>query len=257
MKINHKNGFTLVEVAVIIPIVLLTIGAVIGLISKLTTTSSSLVKTSRTDYDIESALNQLNNDISISDRFLVGTDNIAIIAPQGSDNGTTNFYNYSANSGQNLILEKYATTQPEDNTNHNLIYTRNNDGTCTGSPLHYYVVYFVKNNSLYRRVILPSNYADIGCSLPYQLPSCQSSDQTRSICKAADELVISNLAASTGFNINYYDSNSNDLTGSINDLSVTVATRQTAMDKAITARITITTTNPTDTGTTQKSRLNS
>ena len=255
MKNSHKNGFTLIEVAVIIPIVLLTIGAVIGLILKLTTTSSSVEKTSKTNYDIESALNQLDNDINLSDRFLVGTDNVSIVAPQGSDNGTANFYNYSTNSNQNLILEKYATTQPEDNTNHDLIYTRNYDGTCTGSPLHYYVVYFVKNNSLYRRVILPSNYATTGCSTPYQLPSCQS-NQAGSVCKATDELIIGNLAANTGFTINYYDSSTNDLTSSTNNLSATVATRQTAMDKAITAKITITTTNPTDTGTTQKSRLN-
>lgn len=106
-NIIQKKGFTMIEVLIVIPIVLLSIGVFISAIVSMT--GEVLVSRSSTNlaYEIQDALNKIEQDVSISNGFQSFTDTVA---PQGYNNDNEGFSNITPEYDQSLILISQATT---------------------------------------------------------------------------------------------------------------------------------------------------
>ena len=250
---NNKtiSGLTLVEVLVISPIIILLIGAFIAVIVTLTGDVISNRSSNAQSYTIQDALNRIEQDAKLSTDFLA-TNNIALTSPQGIDDATGVFHNADTTYGQMLILNMYATTKNPSDSSKNTLYTIEPNACSSGlasqnAPLMFNVVYFVKNGNLYRRVIATSDYATNSCNaatktitLPWQQPTC-SAGYAAAFCKTQDELLVTGIAATDGFLVNYLSSSSSSIITNANDAAKSDADRQTSLNDAATVKITINT----------------
>ncbi|MEI6054346.1 MAG: hypothetical protein WCQ49_03205 [Candidatus Saccharibacteria bacterium] len=208
-KINKQNnGFTIVEMLIIAPIVILVIGTFIYTVVKLTGDVMATRAANTLAYDIQDALNRIEQDLTLSKEFL-STNNITITSPQGSNNVTAPF---TISPNPTLILNTYTTKNNPMDSSRTLIYTKTPNACGTSletrnEPLMSNTVYFTTTNistnvtTLWRRVIMPANYNTIGCSTPWQQPSCQTAAPTYPICKAMDIKLLNDIST---FSIAYY-----------------------------------------------------
>ena len=253
LRNKANNGFTVVEMLVVAPIVILFIGAFISAIVSMTgqvlisRASNSLM------YNIQDALNRIEQDTKISNKLLATNDITGLTSPQGYNDDTTPFENASPTSGNAIILEQYAITNNPASNVRNLLYT-NSPNACNSSlvtqnqPMKINVIYFVKNNTLWRRTILPSDYKTAGCDattptvspvLPWQQPSCNPS-QTGSICETNDIELVNGITNISDFSIDYFDSSDSTVENTAaSDSSKSEADRGTAIQTANTIQVTI------------------
>lgn len=209
-----QKGFTIVELLIIAPIVILVIGAFISVIVNMTGEVLMARGANAMAYNIQDALNRIEADVKLSTTFL-STNNIALTSPQGYDDGTAAFHNVSTTNGDQLILNTLATTGNPLSTTSGVVYLTNQPYACNSTqvgqnkPLTANIIYFVKNNTLWRRVIMPSNYKTAGCSVPWQQPGCNpaiiTSPTPQTMCQAQDEKLIENINPSD-FDIQYFTS---------------------------------------------------
>ena len=193
------KGFTVVEMVIVIPIVILVIGVFVYAIINMTGDVLASRASDALAYNIQDALNRIEADIKISDGYL--TTSITPNTPQGVGDGASPFQK----SNNLLILNSFATTDNPLSSTRNIVYTSspnacNTNQVSQNPPLMFNVVYFTKDNntSLWRRVIAPSNYADINarCGTPWQQPSC-TPGYTNLFCKTQDVKLV------TGKNITF------------------------------------------------------
>lgn len=220
MSRNNK-AFTVVEILVVMPIVILAIGAFITVIVNMTGDVLASRSSNSLIYDIHNSLAQIEQDIKLSSSFLE-TTSFPFSSPQGSDDASaTPFVNVSA-SGQALILNSVATTGNPASSNRTIVYLANNPSPCTGTenaidqndPVQINIVYFVKNGALWRRTIMPIGYtgAGYGCNAAtklnatiWQQASCAPS-VSNPICLTKDIKLVSGIDQDTGFKIDYFSS---------------------------------------------------
>lgn len=220
---NNKNhtqkGFTLVEMLVVAPIVILVIGTFIYAIITMTGDVMASRAANVLTYNIQDALNRIEADFKISGGYLP-TNSISITSPQTLDSDninlalpvTTTIGTTTLNKP--LILDSYATDSSPLSNSRNIIYTNTPNPCIAGAtnitqnaPLTLNTIYFVSSNSLWRRIITPGT---TGCTsinpavsvLPWQQPSC-SPAQTGSMCKTNDERLVDGLDTINGFKIVY------------------------------------------------------
>jgi hypothetical protein len=148
-----------------------------------------------------------------------------------------------------LILNAYATTNNPLSATRSVMYMSGQPNACNSTqlsqnpPVMLNIVYFVKNNTLWRRVVMPSNYASVGCNsgvvgAPWQIPSCSPS-VTNSYCKSQDERLVDGIQ-NGGFSVSYYNAPDAATANSIaSDASQSDAVRQAALQTAATVGITI------------------
>jgi competence protein ComGC len=265
-EIDTKRGFTLVEMLVVMPIIILAIGIFINVIVYITGGVLVSRGANALVYNIQDALNRIEEDVKSSSNYLA-TNSISLTSPQGYNNdGTSNFHNASATTGTMLILNTYATTSNPITSTRNIIYS-NGPNPCGSNlvnlnqPITLNIVYFVKDNTLWRRVVAPANYATVGCSVPWQRPSCYPGI-SGVFCKAQDVRLVDGVGSS-GFNISYYSSPSSTTADSVSsDNTKPDSDRQTTLQTISTIGVTITATNTiaghdvTQTGTIRVSALN-
>jgi len=207
VKRSTQLAFTLTEMLVVAPVVILLIGAFVGFIVHLT--GEVLVTSKQTSilYSAQDAIGRIRDDVRKSAGFLA-TNSVALTSPQGSDNDTAEFKNVGS-LGDVLILRAFATTKNPLSIDSDIVPRKDSPLPCSSPsvganvPLVYNIIYFVKDNSLWRRVVLPSDYTTAGCSIPWQLPSCQD-DVVGGFCVAHDEEVLSNIITNSGFQLSYY-----------------------------------------------------
>ena len=225
--LSRQRGFTLVEMLVVAPIVILFIGAFIGLIVNLTGEVMSSRGSNMLTYDIQDALNRIEDDVKQSTTFLavnnidVSTTKQGYSASPSPNGGTANFTNIdkssSGGSYQSIVLNSLVTDGNPVSSQTGLVYLANQPNTCgdyntysKNTPMTMNVVYFVDNtNTLWRRVIMPSNYADssarCGTKAPWQLPTCINgyNASVLTFCKTSDEKLISGVTPAN-FQFSYY-----------------------------------------------------
>jgi Tfp pilus assembly protein PilW len=249
------HGFTIVEILVIAPIVILVIGIFIGVIVNMTGEVLSTRGANVLSYNIQDALNRIEQDVKLSGAFLA-TNNIALTSPQGYNNDTTNFHNIDSVNGTMLILNAYATTSNPLASKNNFAY-QNSPNACNSSQVNQNptvminIIYFVKSvngvNTLWRRVVVPSNYATIGCAgtsigIPWQQSSC-APNISGTICKTQDIELVDGITVG-GFSVKYYPSASSTTENTTaSDNSQTDSVRQIALQTAGTVEIAISATN--------------
>lgn len=172
------SGFTLIEMLVIAPIAILVIATFVGImISMVGSTLISQEKT-RIAHSSEQALAQVEQDIRVATQF---TTTGEVIFTQGSNDDST-AWTTNPGAGGPLVLSQYATTANPINTTatNSLLYINNYANPCSSSNRTYntayqiYVVYFVRDGSLWRRTILPNVTSSTGSSLGQPITTVSS-----------------------------------------------------------------------------------
>jgi competence protein ComGC len=247
-KNNPGHGFTIVEVLIIAPIVILMIGIFISAIVSMTGEVLSSRGSNDMAYSVQNALDKIQQDVKLSGGFL-STNNIVLSSPQGYNNDTTNFDNASATVGDSLILNAYATTNNPLDTNRTIMYMAGQPNACNSTqlsqnmPVMVNIVYFVKDGTLWRRTVMPSNYLTIGCvggsaGVPWQIPSCVPG-YTGSFCKTNDERLVDGIGTD-GFSVSYYSSpDSTTANTTAGEPSLSDSIRQSAIQTTTTVEVTI------------------
>lgn len=247
---SRHDGFTLVEVLAIAPIILLTISIFIGAIISITGDVLVSRASNTLAYNVQDALNTIEQDIRRSGSFLA-QNNVTITAPQGRNDNTAVFTNVSASDGPSLILNTIGTTTDPTASERELIYLIDEPNACASAlitqnqVLTLNVVYFVKDNALWRRTLLPQNYQTVGCNgaIPWQRPTCTAPESgsyaSGSFCAARDTRILSGVAPGD-FTITYHTSaaSTSAATAATNQ-SASVTSRQAALSSVTTAQVTL------------------
>ncbi len=247
-----KKGFTIVELLIIAPIVILVIGAFISVIVNMTGEVLMARGANSMAYNIQDSLNRIEADVKLSTTFL-STNNVALNMPQGYNDVTDAFHNVSTTNSDELILNTLATTGNPLATTSGIVYLANQPNACNSTqvsqntPLTLNVIYFIKNNTLWRRVVMPSNYKTAGCSVPWQQPSCNpaiiSSPTPQTMCQAQDERLMDNINPGD-LDIQYFTSaNTNTADTASTNTSNTDAQRGISLQADTTVIASINTTN--------------
>ena len=248
-KTKFNKAFSVVEILVVAPIVILVIGAFITAIVYMTGDAIASKAANNLAYNIQDALNKIEQDVALSGGYL-STNNISLSANQGYDGSTSDFYNVNSNNsvGSMLILNSYATTDNPLSSDRNLVFLRSEPNACDSqqinenAPLTLNVVYFIDSGTLWRRVLARSNYNDTNattgyvCSNPWQKPTCQT---TNAFCTVEDTKLIEGINVSD-FAIRYYSASDQALNTTASDSSKTVRERQDALDASAVVEVEIT-----------------
>lgn len=242
--VNIQKGFTLVEVLIVAPIVMLVIGVFISAIIALT--GDALVESAKVSLlnDTQNAVDLIENDVKVSGAFLA-TNNMTVASPQGFNNSTQVFTNVGLSSGEALILNSFATTQNPALSTRKLVYLAGEPNACGSANISqnqtmtYNTVYFVRNNTLWKRNVFTNTYNSKKCASDtvWQRPSC-APGTTGTLCLSQDEALIT---ADGGITLAFeYYSTPSDTTPIAGAKTGTSANRQIAMDTARTVRVTVT-----------------
>jgi type II secretory pathway component PulJ len=228
-RINRQSahaGFTLVEVLIIAPVVILAITGFVALMVAMTSDVLITRDNNTMTFETQDTLDRIEQDVHLSTQFLVTSGTFT--APQGSD---SNFTGTAAFSNTNSLILGGLTTDknPADSTR-DVVYYAGQPNVC-GSQQSYNrvflqkIMYFVKDGSLWRRAVLP-NYNtnatlddDTVCSVPWQRNTCSPGYSPATRCQTNDTEVMKNVSS---FSIKYFsDPKSTTEIGSANALAAT------------------------------------
>ena len=241
---TKTHGFTLVEVLIIAPIVVLLIGGFVGLMINMVGDVLLTRDQSVMSYDIQDALDRIEQDARLSTQFLTTTN--ALTAPQGSDSNFTGSAAFTNTS--NLVMGALTTDKNPADTTRGIIYYAKQPNDCGTSQTYNRVflqkiIYFLKDGSLWRRAVLaPYNTSvtvtdETVCAAPWQQNTCSPGYSLATRCETNDTELVKNVDS---FSIKYFDSPSSttDL-GAANALiatsiEVTINSTKTTVGKSIT-----------------------
>ena len=250
-KLARVRGFTLVEVLVISPILILTIGGFVYVLTNIISDALVVRDTNGMIYDTQTALDRIEQDARLSTQFL--TTSGTLPSPQGSDN---NFAGTAAfTSGSNvLIMSTLSTSANPLNPARQVVYfTTPNPCDITqvyNAPLLTTVIYYINNGSLYRRTYVPPWTTTSGpnqvCNAPWQQNSCSPGYTNTTQCQTSDAKLMDNISSLTVA----YCSSAGDTT------CTTAATSATTISATITASKTTAGQPVTNTATLRASKLN-
>lgn len=251
-KQENQKGFTLIEMLVVAPIVILTIGAFLTVIISMTGEVLASRASNNLSYNVQDALNHIEQDVKLSNSFLA-TNNV-MGTNQGYNDDATAFTNVGGASGTSLILNMVATTINPVSANSAYVYLKNKPDPCAtpqnNVPFTYNVVYFLKTDAsgvsnLYRRTIMPTNYTDTTntvCSVPWQQPSCSPTymdAQSGSVfCKTKDILLVSGVTPSN-FSLQYFNGEAATAVNGPATTAPLAADRNVALQSATTVAVSI------------------
>lgn len=250
---QKTKGFTVVEILIVVPIVILVIGVFITAIVNMTGEVMASRGANTLIYNVHDALSRIEQDVKLSSGYLA-TNSFTLTAPQGTDDSTNTPFINSTSQSSSLILSTVATTNNPLSSSRNIVY-KNAPYACSNAqvdqnePVTLNVVYFLKNGSLWRRVIMPANYysAGYGCDSITKAPTpiwqqatCSPSIPAGTFCKASDTKLVDGITNATGFKISYYASPDSTTADEIaNNYNKTATDRQPSLLATTTVGITI------------------
>jgi len=169
---RKRNGFTLPELMVVMPIAILVMGTFFAYMSGLYIDNLKHVNRMLVTNDTNRALNAVSTDIMLSIGFR------STLSPGVTDSyGPPGGGNWSGN-GSTLISRLPATSRSLQDPENALI--REDENGCNPSnlltnPIHSYnTVHFVHNGNLYRRTLKHNSPASL-CGLVFQKTTCPAS----------------------------------------------------------------------------------
>ena len=221
-RTNHfrgiHSGFTLVELMTVIVIV----GIILPVISAIMiyTYQGSLAANSRVtaNTEMKQGLNSMGNDVRLANQFL-STVPSEFSDPYGPNNlGTSGSeawsYRGKGSSQRVLITRNLATQINSAGTGRQLVFVDSplSGFNCTASQifyepqLTYLTIYFLRNGTLYRRLLTDGVSIICPNQNPQQRQSCppELSGSWNAVCKANDEAIASGI---TGFDVQYFHLN--------------------------------------------------
>lgn len=208
---NSKSvGFTLVEILVIAPIVILVISGFVALIVVLTGDVLRSGETNKIIYNTQVALNSFEDDVRLTTQFL--TTSMTPTSPQGLNNDNTAFVLSGPVATTTFgIYKALATTKNPLDPTKELVYLKDAPYDCTDPNLYKqntpytinYVYFFTTvsgENILWRRTLTDQTAATNLCGTLWQQPSCASSVVAANpgVCKTEDTVVLRNLVGISG-----------------------------------------------------------
>lgn len=236
----ERSGFTLVEMLLIAPVVILVLGGFIALMVSMVGNTLITRERSLLTFEVQNSLNRIEQDVRVSTKFPTTTGPVA--SPQGSDDGTAAF-----NSSSALILNMLATNKNPEDTTRQLVFYANQPNPCGSTEtankvFTLQVIYYLKNGSLWRRTILPvynlNATPDINtvCKSPWQRNSCSPGYAPSPNCETSDSEITKNVSTFTfSYYLNAQDANA--LTPSQSDtasaVKVYLANTKTAASQAV------------------------
>lgn len=239
IKQKKSDGFTLIEMLIIAPIVIIAISGFIALM--VTIVGKVLLSRDQTavTYDTQNALDRIEQDVKLSSKFLTTTGTLP--SPQGSDSNFTGTAAFT-NTSNTLILNMLATDSNPRSWDRWLMYYDNQPNPCGSTEtanrvFSVRVIYFINNGTLWRRTYVPpwntnttTPDANTICTYsssyyPWQQNSC-SPGYTSSQCQTQDERIMNNISA---LNVQYYST-----PGSTTDIGASNAESATTVSVSIT-----------------------
>lgn len=212
-KRDRTDGFTLIEMLIIAPIVILAIGGFVALMVSMVGDVLFTRDQNAMTYNVQAALDQVEQDIRLGTQFLTTTDDLE--TPQGSNNNFTGNAPFTVGDGS-FILSAVATDENPTSSTRWLVYYANQPNPCDGSESHnriflMKIVYFIKDGDLWRRTILPDYNTDspangqticdrYGYGI-WQQNSCSPGYAASTRCETNDSLVMENIDT---FDVQYF-----------------------------------------------------
>lgn len=214
-SLKRQHGFTLVEMLVVAPLIVITIAVIVGFLLGLV--GDSIIANTRTQaiYDVQTALTQIERDGYLGTQFM---SSYVPNSPQGKDDLVGPFATKPDGTGD-IIINQFGTSSDPTDPARSVVYYANQPQACTGQyrgnkPFFIKVIYFLKtesdsSQSLYRRMIVPLNNQSLGspnsdttCVAPWQRGSCKVQNLSDPRCQAKDTRLLSNI---TAFTTTYYN----------------------------------------------------
>ncbi len=249
-KKYSSAGFTVVEVAVVIPIMLVVIGAFIMTIINFTAQAVDARHGNATATRVQQVLNRIADDVAGSEGFLA-TNDFTPVSPQGYNDSTTAF-----NNSPNTLILKMPLTKKNPRTapagTDNLVYRANSPLACNNANVAsnnlatYNVVYTTRttpsqSSSIWRRSMMPSGYSGVSYACGgavWQKPTC-SYGYTGTNCAGGQDELNGTTNGQVYLDIKYYEKDIEIPSAETN--SDAVASRQQALNRATSVKVTLTT----------------
>lgn len=222
-----KKGFTLVEMLVIAPILILAIGGFIVVLISMVGDALKSRDNNALVYNTQASLDRIEQDIRLGVQF--GTTTGTLPSPQGSDSNFTGTAAFTSTAGA-LIISSLSTDRNPGDGAREIVYYENQPNACGANqnyntPFISTVVYYVYNNALYRRVLVPTYTLTTGqlntvCDAPWQQNSC-SPGYVSAQCQTQDAKLMDDVSS---LSVAYYSSpsSSTDLGAANATAAVTV-----------------------------------
>lgn len=206
---KRQHGFTLVEMLVVAPLIVLTIAVIVGFMLGLVGDSVTANARTQSIYDIQTALTQIERDSFLGTQYM---STYVPHSPQGKDDGVGPFIaNTDGVTNTDIIINQYGTSSDPTDPTRSIIYYANQPQACNGQyqanqPFFVKAIYFLKteaNNSksLYRRMIVPLNNmnsdGDTTCAAPWQRSSCTVQNISNPRCLSKDTRLLTNVSSFT------------------------------------------------------------
>ncbi len=248
IKNSIRQGFTLVEMLVIAPIVIIVITGLVAAMVAMVGDALAANGRATSAYNTQDALDRIEQDVRVSMKFL-GTFSF-VESPQGRNADTTAF---SSSSYGDLILTQQATTASPYSSERNLVYYANQPAVCgtdanSNRTLKVRTIYFLKNNSLWRRVLV-NNWnlnatadTDTVCASPWQRDTCPEGSTMgatpTATCNTMDEELLKNV---TAFTTTYYLGDGSTTTDPLlaNSVEVRLTTAQSVSGESVNQSMTM------------------
>lgn len=249
---SKQSGFTVSELIVAIAIATILMIGIITILVNLAGSGASVIRTTEQIRTNQNTISDIQADMPITARFLATptlTDPSASESPL-SGNGWK-IYGSNENS-RILILQTYATTRATQDPDRKIVYFDDGAGGCPvgRTPVMNNIIYFVKDTTLYRRLLRepassPSAAYCAGQTIAQQQTCTTPNTSVNPTCTTRDVVVAKNIRR---FSVQYYTQPTD--TASITEaFSTNATTADAALANASTIRIDVesTTSNPDDT----------
>lgn len=253
------RGFSIVEVAIVLPIAVFVVLALLAMSIRLINDSSEQNILTKRMADIQTALDRIEQDVSLSNAYQAVSITAGHNSNQSCDYNNKTFSVVGSHfkpfkmvgQGQHnaLILQSLLTTDNPltEDTTKNMVHVSYEQGEkCSlNPPLFSSTIYYIKDGSLYRRIIFPDNvsYPEVAslvsvksnCEVPWQRPTCGHSDSN--ITKFYPD---TKLLDNADMEIEFFDPAApNTPLTSIFTPSLSDNDRQSMLDRAVTVHITL------------------
>jgi len=201
---NRKSsGFSLVELLVISPLLILVVAVLIDFMISITGDALRSRERNTLVYSVQEALNQIDSDVRLSTDVVYSTGTLT--SPLGSNNsfaGTSAF----TSSSNVLVLELRATDKSPLDPTREFRYYANSPNPCSGvvgaeynESVLYKVVYFLDGTNLTKRTLVDFGGRSV-CSVGvdpntqriYQHNSCKAQTNL-SVCYTKDTILAQNI----------------------------------------------------------------
>ncbi len=200
-RLSSSSGLTIPEIVVVITVLGILMGILFTSLYDLYASNSNALKTVVTTGDMRTALRTIESELNTATSF---HDTNTIADPTGSNNNPSSPTQWAwtgiegdGTANRVIIASKYATTVlPSTDTsgNRTLVYQ-----TDCETPILNNVVYFVKDETLYRRTLANGIARCAGYSMA-QKTSCAANVSSGS-CQGIDAKLLENVS---DFSVDYY-----------------------------------------------------